>query len=260
MLTQDRGLLKRASVEARSILLDTLAGWQTLARNGRPQRAQLQADQARQRARRAASPQTWQASSLAGSQDGDDLLLGRLYSTSTLPAAALAEELPVQDEGGGYLTHPPAEMGAQGEQAAEALRAGLSRRPSSAQVLGGAPGRRQAQEVPAERLKVAGQPSADVDESAYDDAVGEAAIPVGDEAAWPQEVSQPQSPRSEAAPARRLARDHSRSFLQPGSGQPGSSVGPGAELGQPIGAFWTSTEGEVSKTQPSCRTPSRSSL
>ena len=220
-----------------------------------------------------------------GSQDGDDLLLGRLYSTSTLPAAAPAEELPVQDDGGGHLRYPPPEMGTEGEQAAEAPQPGFSRQPSSTQ----APGRRQAQEVPAERLVArqpsamqgalapgtpwaagsppAGQPStleggpapgmpraghsplsrqvsraaaeigglqsADVNESAYDDAVWEAASP---------------------------AREDSRRFLEPGPRQPGSSAEPGADLGQPEGVFWTSTEGKVSGTQASCRMPSCSKL
>lgn len=319
ILTQDCASPKAASVEANHNLLDTLAGWQTLARNGRRQRAQLQADQARQRASRAASPSARRAPPGEGSQDGDDLLLGRLYSTSTLPAAALAEELPVQDDGGEHLTHPPAEMGAEGVQAAEAPRPGLSRPPSSTQVLGGGSGRRQAQEVTAERLvarqhsaiqgglapgtpwaassPTAGQPgtteggpapgtpwagrslpprqvsraaaesggrqSADVDESALDDAVGEAASPGSDEAAWhlqPEEFRQPQSPHCKAAPARPQAREHSRSFPQPGSSQPGSSAGPGAELGQPAGGVWISTEGEVSRTQTSCRKPSRRNL
>ena len=300
----DPGLcVKPASVGVRRIMLDALAGWQTLARNGRRQRAQLQAEQAQQRASRVAS--------LAGSQDGDDLLLRRLYSTSTLPVAALAEEPPVQDDGGAHRSYPPPEMGAEEAQAAEAPQPGLSWRPSSTQ----APGRRPAQEVPAERLVArqhsamqgalapgspwaaaslpAGQPSsmegcpapgtpwagrslpsrqvsraaaesgglqsADVNESGYDDAVGEAASPGGDEAAWPlqpEEVSQPQSPRSEAAPARRLAREHSRSDLQPGSSQPGSNAGPGADLEQPVGGFWTSTEGAVRKTQALCGMPS----
>ena len=309
ILTQDCASLRMASVEAERML----AGWQTLARNGRRQRAQLQANQARQRASRAASPRARQASSLAGSQDGDDFLLGRVHSTSTLPLAALAEEPPVQDDWGGHLSSPPAEMGAEEMQAAEAPQPGLSRWPSSTQ----APGRRQVQEVPAEHLMArqhsamqdaldpgtpwaasslpAGQPSAleggpapgmpwagrslpsrqvrraaaangglqsaGVNESAYNNAVWEAASPGGDEAAWqlqPEGVSQSQgSPRSEAAPTRRLAREHSHSFPQPGSSQPGSSAGPGAESGQPVGGYWASLEGEVSKTQASRRVPSR---